>query len=81
VVENKKENYELVLYRLDQIDRKLDAMTRNYVTKDEFEAKISDLEDKLKIFQKRGAIDKVMVGTASTIIASLIWYIVYKAIN
>ena len=33
----KKENYELLLYRLDQIDRKLDDMSRNYVTKQEFE--------------------------------------------
>lgn len=33
----KKENYELLLYRLDQIDRKLDDMSRNYVTKIEFE--------------------------------------------
>lgn len=33
----KKENYELLLYRLDQIDRKLDEMSNNYVTKLEFE--------------------------------------------
>lgn len=33
----KKENYELLLYRLEQIDKKLDEMTRNYVTKQEFE--------------------------------------------
>ena len=33
----KKENYELLLYRLDQIDRKLDEMSKNYVTKQEFE--------------------------------------------
>ena len=33
----KKENYELLLYRLDQIDRKLDEMSRNYVTKQEFD--------------------------------------------
>jgi ABC-type maltose transport system permease subunit len=33
----KKENYELLLYRLDQIDRKLDEMSKNYVTKLEFE--------------------------------------------
>ena len=31
----KKENYELVLYRLDQIDKKLDNVTKNYVTKEE----------------------------------------------
>lgn len=33
----KKENYELVLYRLDQIDKKLDNVTRHYVTKEEFD--------------------------------------------
>lgn len=32
-----KENYELVLYRLNQIDKKLDNVTNNYVTKDEFD--------------------------------------------
>jgi hypothetical protein len=28
----KKENYDLVLYRLEQIERKLDVMSKNYVT-------------------------------------------------
>lgn len=48
----KRENYELVLYRLDQIDKKLDAMSRNYVTNDIFEAKIDELEVKIRQMQK-----------------------------
>lgn len=48
----KKENYELVLYRLDQIDRKLDAMSKNYVTNDVFDAKIDELELKIRQMQK-----------------------------
>lgn len=44
----KKENYELLLYRLDQIDRKLDDMSRNYVTKLEFEDFKDIVERELK---------------------------------
>lgn len=44
----KKENYELLLYRLDQIDRKLDDMSRNYVTKLEFEDFKDVVERELK---------------------------------
>lgn len=43
-----KENYELVLYRLDEIDRKLDAITKNYVTVSEFEAFREEVKKDLK---------------------------------
>ena len=70
-----KENYDLVLYRLEQIEKKLDTMSKNYVTKEEFEAKIDDLEDKLKVMQKRNLLDKIMVTLFTSIIVSLAWYV------
>lgn len=48
----KKENYELLLYRLDQIEKKIDAMAKNYVTNDVFEGKIDELELKIRQMQK-----------------------------
>lgn len=44
----KKENYELVLYRLDQIDRKLDTMSKNYVSKEEFEVFKEEIKKELE---------------------------------
>ena len=44
----KKENYDLVLYRLEQIERKLDVMSRNYVTKEEFDEFKQGYNDLLK---------------------------------
>jgi predicted metalloenzyme YecM len=48
----KKENYELLLYRLDQIERKIDAMSKNYVTNDVFDSKIDELELKIRQMQQ-----------------------------
>lgn len=59
----KKENYELLLYRLDQIDRKLDDMSKNYVTKLEFE----DFKDVVHKELKR----KSFVTWVNPIIASV----------
>jgi hypothetical protein len=59
----KKENYELLLYRLDQIDRKLDEMSKNYVTKQEF--------DEFKDVVERELRKKTLGNWVNPIIASI----------
>lgn len=75
-IQTPKENYELVLYRLDQIDRKLDVMSKNYVTKDEFEAFRDEVRQDMTAMKKRGLIDKITVTLFTSIIVSLTWYVV-----
>lgn len=76
-----KENYDLVLYRLEQIEKKLDTMSKNYVTKEEFETKIDDLEDKIKAMQSRQMLDKIMVTLFTSVIVSLTWYVISNALK
>lgn len=54
-MENKKNNHDIILYRLDQIDNKLNEIketSKNYVTNDKFDIKINELEDKIREMQK-----------------------------
>ena len=70
-----KENYDLVLYRLEQIEKKIDSMSRNYVTKDEFEAFRDEVRLDMQASKKRNFLDKIMVTLFTSIIVSLAWYV------
>jgi hypothetical protein len=68
----KKENYDLVLYRLEQIERKLDVMSRNYVTKDEFEEFKQDMHRELKRKSFYNAVNPVIASISTAIVTFLI---------
>lgn len=71
-----KENYELLLFRLDQIDRKLDEMSKNYVTKEEHDALRDEVKQEIALLKKRNLIDKILVTLFTSIIVSLTWYVI-----
>lgn len=71
-----KENYELLLYRLDQIDKKLDEMSKNYVTKEEHEYLRDEVKADMALMKKRNLLDKIMVTLFTSIVVSLTWYII-----
>ena len=71
-----KENYELLLYRLDQIDKKLDEMSKNYVTKEEHEALRDEVKEEIVMLKKRNHLDKILVTLFTSIIVSLTWYVI-----
>lgn len=71
-----KENYELLLYRLDQIDKKLDEMSKNYVTKEEHDSLRDEVKEEIAMLKKRNLIDKILVTLFTSIIVSLTWYII-----
>ena len=73
----KKENYELVLYRLDQIDKKLDNVTKNYVTKEEFE----DFKDIVSADLKKKSIMNVVHPILASVLTALITYLLIAYIN
>ena len=68
----KKENYELVLYRLDQIDKKLDNVTRNYVTKDEFEDFKVMVSEQLKKKSLFNTINPIIASVSTAIVTYLL---------
>jgi hypothetical protein len=70
-----KENYDLVLYRLEQIEKKIDSMSKNYVTRDEFESFRDEVRESMKASSKRNLLDKIMVTLFTSIIVSLAWYV------
>ena len=70
-----KENYDLVLYRLEQIEKKIDSMSKNYVTRDEFESFRDEVRESMKVSSKRNLLDKIMVTLFTSIIVSLAWYV------
>jgi hypothetical protein len=70
-----KENYDLVLYRLEQIEKKIDSMSKNYVTRDEFEAFRDEVRANMQASNKRNLLDKIMVTLFTSIIVSLAWYV------
>ena len=70
-----KENYDLVLYRLEQIEKKIDSMSKNYVTRDEFEAFRDEVRASMQASNKRNLLDKIMVTLFTSIIVSLAWYV------
>lgn len=71
-----KENYDLVLYRLEQIEKKLDTMSKNYVTRDEFESFRDEVRESMQASNKRNLLDKIMVTLFTSIIVSLAWYVI-----
>lgn len=76
-----KENYELLLFRLDQIDRKLDEMSKNYVTKEEHETLRDEVKEEIAMLKKRNQLDKVLVTLFTSIIVSLTWYVITDIIR
>ena len=73
----KKENYELVLYRLDQIDKKLDNVTRNYVTKDEFE----DFKQMVSVELKKKSLMNVVNPIIASVTTALVTYLLIAFLN
>ena len=73
----KKENYELVLYRLDQIDKKLDNVTRNYVTKEEFE----DFKQMVSGELKKKSLMNVINPIIASVTTALITYLLIAFLN
>lgn len=71
-----KENYELLLYRLDQIDKKLDEMSKNYVTKEEHDALRDEVKEDMALMKKRNHLDKILITLFTSIIVSLTWYVI-----
>lgn len=69
-----KENYELVLYRLDQIDRKLDEMANNYVTKEEF----NSLVDEVHSLKKRNTLIGWLYPTASAAFSAIVTFLLLE---
>jgi len=70
-----KENYDLVLYRLEQIEKKIDSMSKNYVTRDEFESFRDEVRENMSLSKKRNLLDKIMVTLFTSIVVSLSWYV------
>ena len=70
----KKENYELLLYRLEQIDKKLDEMTKNYVTKHEFE----DFKDVMHAELKRKSFANWINPIIASISTALVTFLVLE---
>jgi len=73
----KKENYELVLYRLDQIDKKLDNVTKNYVTKDEFE----DFKQMVSVELKKKSLMNVINPIIASISTAIVTYLLIAFLN
>lgn len=70
--ETTKQNYDLVLYRLEQIERKLDTMNKNYVTKDEFEEFKKDMHIELKRKSFYNAVNPIIASVSTAIVTFLI---------
>tara|TARA_R110000868_G_scaffold267_2_gene2324 strand:+ start:7534 stop:7770 length:237 start_codon:yes stop_codon:yes gene_type:complete len=73
----KKENYELVLYRLDQIDKKLDNVTKNYVTKEEFE----DFKQMVSGELKKKSLMNVVNPIIASVTTALVTYLLIAFLN
>jgi hypothetical protein len=73
----KKENYELVLYRLDQIDKKLDNVTKNYVTKEEFE----DFKQMVSVELKKKSLMNVVNPIIASVTTALVTYLLIAFLN
>lgn len=73
----KRENYELLLYRLDQIDRKLDDMSKNYVSKSEFE----DFKEVIQNELKRKTISNWINPVVASISTALVTFLLIEFIK
>jgi hypothetical protein len=74
-----KENYELVLYRLDMIarqqdemDKKLDRISRHYVTKEEFDEFKEDVRYQLKKKTLWNVINPIIASVSTAVVTFLI---------
>lgn len=70
--ETPKQNYDLVLYRLEQIERKLDTMSKNYVTKEEFDDFKSDVHRELKRKSFYNAVNPIIASVSTAIVTFLV---------
>jgi len=68
----KKENYELVLYRLDQIDKKLDSISKHYVTKEEFDEFKNSVKAELRKKSFFNVVNPVIASVTTAIVTFLI---------
>ena len=67
-----KENYELVLYRLDQIDKKLDSISKHYVTKEEFDEFKNSVKAELRKKSFFNVVNPVIASVTTAIVTFLI---------
>lgn len=74
-----KQNYELVLYRLDQIaqqqdeiDRKLDRISRHYVTKEEFDEFKLEVRQELKKKTLWNVLNPIIASISTAVVTFLI---------
>lgn len=73
-----KENYDLLLYRLDQIEHKIDAMSKNYVTNDVFEAKIDELEFRIRDMQRARNLSNWVNPIVASISTALVTFLLIE---
>ena len=75
--EKREANIELIIYRLDQIDAKLDNMAQNYVTKEEF----NNLVEEVHSLKKRSSLIGWLYPTASAAFSAVITYLIMEFIR
>lgn len=71
MADKKQPNTELILYRLDQIDEKLDSITKQYVTKEEFNALLEDVQ----ALKKSRTLIGWLYPTASAAFSAIVTYL------
>lgn len=67
-------NWELVIYRLEQIERKIDVMREDYVTKDEFEIFQDNIRPELKRKGFANWVNPIIAALSTSIVTFLIIY-------
>jgi len=67
-------NTELILYRLDQIDKKLDEIKEDYVTKHEFQ----ELREEVHGLKKKSTLVGWLYPTASAAFSAVITYLLLE---
>jgi hypothetical protein len=65
-------NNELVLYRLDQIDKKLNEMSAAYVTKTEFQDAIQSLEKDVNSLRRQKSFISWVVPIITAVITTFV---------
>ena len=51
-------------------------MSKNYVTRDEFEGFRDEVRESMQASNKRNLLDKIMVTLFTSIVVSLSWYVI-----
>lgn len=80
----KKDNQDIILYRLDQMDSKLDEIkeqSKNYVTNERFDMKISELEDKIRAMQKARNFSNWVNPVIASISTALVTFLLIEYIR